>query len=271
VEVRYRAEPGEVPHAFGLWADGVRHAEVLADPLPDEAVVRIGLPPLRGPFTVHPPENQSPRLLAVRAVGGRIAPAPPRPRWVVHGDSIAEGWWSTRPAHSWPARTGRRLGLEPVNLGHAGAGRAELAVAQQLAGLPADVLTLAFGTNCWGRAPFGVPLLRETVRTFVALVRQGHPDTPLLVVSPVLRPGAEHAPNARGATLGALRGALEDVVREEIAAGDGHLALLPGLGLLGPEHLVDGLHPDDAGHALIAKAVAESLAKLLGDAGRPVG
>ncbi|CAM5578995.1 hypothetical protein GCM10010329_76590 [Streptomyces spiroverticillatus] len=268
VEIRFRAEPGEVPHAFGLWADGGQLTEVLTDPVAGEATVTLRLPPGHGPFTVHPPETQSPRLLGIRARGGRIAPAPPRPRWVVHGDSITEGWWSTRPAHAWPAAAGRLLGLEPVNLGHAGAGRAELAVAQQLAGLPADVLTLAFGTNCWGRAPFDVPLLRETVRAFLALVRGGHPDTPLLVVSPVLRPAAEDAPNAAGATLGALRAAMEDVVRQEVAAGDGRLALLPGLGLLGPEHLADGLHPDDTGHALIAAAVAEALAKLLGDAGR---
>ncbi|GAA3490612.1 GDSL-type esterase/lipase family protein [Streptomyces cremeus] len=276
VEVRFRAEPGEVPHAFGLWAGGVQLTEVLADPAEEESVVRIGLPPAAGrpaplpagPFTLYPPETRSPRLLAVRALGGRIAPAPARPRWVVHGDSITEGWWSTRPAHAWPAAAGRLLGLEPVNLGHAGAGRAELAVAQQLAGLPADVLTLAFGTNCWGRAPFDVPLLRETTRSFLALVRRGHPDTPLLVVSPVLRPAAEDAPNAAGATLGALRAALEEAVREEAAAGDDRLALLPGRGLLGPEHLADGLHPDDTGHALIAAAVAEALAELLEDAGR---
>ncbi|MFJ2740969.1 GDSL-type esterase/lipase family protein [Streptomyces sp. NPDC087440] len=269
VEIRFRAEPGEVPHAFGLWAGGEQLTEVLADPVPGETTVTVPLPPGRGPFTVHPPETQSPRLLGIRALGGRIAPAPPRPRWVVHGDSITEGWWSTRPAHAWPAAAGRLLGLEPVNLGHAGAGRAELAVAQQIAALPADVLTLAFGTNCWGRAPFDVPLLRATMRSFLALVRRGHPDTPLLVVSPVLRPAAEDAPNTAGATLGALRTALEDVVREEAAAGDGRLALLPGLGLLGPDRLADGLHPDDAGHALIAAAVAEALTKLLADAGLP--
>ncbi|MFF0743799.1 GDSL-type esterase/lipase family protein [Streptomyces sp. NPDC004111] len=262
VELHYRAEPGDVPHGFGLWADGRQHSEVLARPAA-ESVVRLELPPLPGPFTVYPPESQSPRFLGIRGVGGRVEPAPRRPRWLVHGDSITEGWWSTRPAHAWPAAVGRLLDLDTVNLGHAGAGRGELAVAQQLAAAPADALTLAFGTNCWGRTPFTAPLLAETVRAFLALVRQGHPRTPLLVVSPVLRPAAERVPNVLGATLGALRDALEDVVREEIAAGDGRLALLPGFGLLGPEHLADGLHPDDAGHAVLAGAVAGALGELL--------
>lgn len=262
VELHYRAEAGEVPHAFGLWTDGRQVSETLADPA-DEAVVRLRLPPREGPFTVYPPESQSPRFLGIRAVGGRIEPAGPRPRWVVHGDSVTEGWWSTRPAHAWPAAAGRLLGLDTVNLGYAGAARGELATAQQLATLPADALTLAFGTNCWGRTPFTPALLGETLRACVALVRQGHPHAPLLVLSPVLRPDAEHTPNALGATLAALRTALEDAVRKEIAAGDGRLALLPGLGLLGPEHLADGLHPNDAGHAALAGAVATALGKLM--------
>ncbi|MFI0983176.1 GDSL-type esterase/lipase family protein [Streptomyces sp. NPDC021093] len=262
VELHYRAVAGTVPHAFGLWEGGRRLAEVLAEPAA-ESVVRIELPPLQGPFTVYPPETQSPRFLGIRTVGGRIEPAGPRPRWLVHGDSITEGWWSTRPAHAWPATAGRLLGLDTVNLGYAGAARGELATALQLATLPADAVTLAFGTNCWGRTPFTAPLLRETVRAFLALVRQGHPHTPLLVLSPVLRPEAEHAPNALGATLAGLREALEDVVREEMSAGDARLALLPGHGLLGPEHLADGLHPNDAGHAALADAVATALDKLL--------
>ncbi|MGW0564695.1 GDSL-type esterase/lipase family protein [Streptomyces sp. NPDC003016] len=265
VDIRYRAAlpgPGsalrDLAHTFALWHDGALVAEVTEAPA-RETVVRIGLPDRAGRFTVHPPESQCPEILGLRPAGGSIAPAPPQPRWLVHGDSITEGWWSTRPAHAWPAAAGRTLGLDAVNLGHAGAGRGELAVAQQLAGLPADLLTLAFGTNCWSRTPFSAPLLHETVRAFVGLVRQGHPDTPLLVLSPVLRPEAERAPNALGATLADLRTALEEAVLAGIAAGDDRLALLPGLGVLGPGHLADGLHPNDAGHALMADAVASAL------------
>ncbi|MFJ6699750.1 GDSL-type esterase/lipase family protein [Streptomyces sp. NPDC091272] len=269
VELHYRADAGSVPHAFGLWEDGSQLAETLSDPA-EESVVRLELPPRQGPFTVYPPESQSPHFQGVRAVGGRVEPAGPRPRWLVHGDSITEGWWSTRPAHAWPATVGRRLALDTVNLGYAGAARGELATAQQLAALPADALTLAFGTNCWGSTPCTPALLHETVRAFLALVRKGHPRTPLLVLSPVLRPEAEHAPNALGATLAALREALEDAVRREMSAGDEGLALLPGHGLLGPEHLADGLHPNDAGHAALADAVAGALGKLLGTSSPPL-
>ncbi|MGW6689820.1 GDSL-type esterase/lipase family protein [Streptomyces sp. NPDC054961] len=265
VEIRYRATlPGptdalrDLAHGFALWDRHGVVRELYTEPAA-EAVVRIELPGGPGPFTVHPPEAQSPLILGIRGIGGRVAPAPPAPRWVVHGDSITEGWWSTRPAHGWPAVAGRALGWDTVNLGYAGAARGELATAEQLAGLPADFLTLAFGTNCWSRVPFSVPLLYENTRAFIELVRQGHPRTPLLVLSPVLRPDAERTPNKLGATLGALRDAMERAVRDRIAAGDARLTLLAGRDLLGPEHLADGLHPNDSGHLTLGLAVATAM------------
>lgn len=198
VEIRYRATvPGptdalrDLAHLFSLWDRHGVVTEVVTEPAA-ESVVRIELGGGHGPFTIHPPEAQSPLILGLRGIGGTLAPPPPAPRWVVHGDSITEGWWSTRPAHGWPAVTGRALGWDTVNLGYAGAARGELATAEQLAGLPADVLTLAFGTNCWSRVPFSVPMLYETTRAFLELVRQGHPRTPLLLVSPSCGP----TPNA---------------------------------------------------------------------------
>ncbi|MET7621350.1 GDSL-type esterase/lipase family protein [Streptomyces sp. NPDC005408] len=267
VEIRYRASvPGptdalrDIAHCFALWHDGGCVSETIAEPA-EEAVVTVPLPSgVRGRFTIHPPEGQSPVILGLRAVGGSVAPAARQPRWLVHGDSITEGWWSTRPAHSWPAIAGRMLGLDTVNLGYAGSARGELATAEQLSDLPADVITLAFGTNCWTGVPCSAPLLYETTRAFIAVVRQGHPRTPLLVLSPVLRPAAEQSPNRLGATLAELRTAMEHAVLDtRKTSGDGQLSLLPGRDLIGPSQLADGVHPDDAGHAAMAAAVAAAL------------
>lgn len=118
VEVRYRATvPGptdalrDLAHGFALWDRHGVVTEVFTEPAA-EAVVRIELGRGSGPFTIHPPETQSPLILGLRGIGGPLSPAPTAPRWVVHGDSITEGWWSTRPAHGWPAvmRPGTRLG-----------------------------------------------------------------------------------------------------------------------------------------------------------------
>ncbi|MEO3975160.1 GDSL-type esterase/lipase family protein [Streptomyces sp. CAU 1734] len=276
VEIRYRApvtdgrEP--LPDCFALWRRGGGRrgrprgaewgfiAETLTEPAA-ERTVTVPLPAAEGAgrdFILYPPESRAPVMLGLRAVGGSIAPAPAQPRWLVHGDSITEGWWATRPARSWPAAAGRRLGLDTVNLGYAGSAHGEMAIAEQLASLPADAITLAFGTNCWHGVPLSAPLLHETVRAFLGVVRQGHPHTPLLVVSPVLRPAAEQAPNRLGASLGELRAALESAVTD-LMRTDGRLRLLPGHGVLVPGQLADGLHPNDAGHAALAEAVAEAL------------
>lgn len=265
VRIRYRARVpgpgdalGELAHTFALWEGDHLVRETAAEPA-EEGFVTLQLPRSEGPFTVHPPESRSPVVLGLRAVGGTISPAPRGPRWLVHGDSITEGWWSTRPAHAWPAVAGRALGLDTVNLGYAGGGRGELPTAEQLARLPGDVITLAFGTNCWSRIPFSATLMHETTLAFVRLVRRGHPATPLLVVSPLLRPEAESTPNALGATLAELRGAMEDATRALAGAGDTALQLLPGRDLLSADDLVDGLHPTDEGHARLGAAVARAL------------
>ncbi|MCX5323391.1 SGNH/GDSL hydrolase family protein [Streptomyces sp. NBC_00120] len=113
--------------------------------------------------------------------------------------------------------------------------------------------------NCWSRTPHTAGLLYEMTLAFLAAVRTSHPHTPLLVVSPVRRSDADAIPNALGATLAQLRDAVERATRDTLHGGDDRLALLPGVGLLTPAHLVDGVHPGDEGHALLARAVAESL------------
>ncbi|MGW6271320.1 GDSL-type esterase/lipase family protein [Streptomyces sp. NPDC055060] len=258
VEVAYTAAPPAeadsgraAPAVFTLLA-GEEAVDTPASP--GEHRVLIPLPSPDGAFTLHLPETLRPVVHGVRPVGGTLTPAARQPRWLVYGDSIAEGWSVSRPHRAWPALAGRALGVETVNLGYAGAARGEQASAQHLASLDADVITLAFGTNCWSRTPHSARLLYETARVFLDLVRRGHPDTPLLVVSPVLRPDAEAVPNVLGASLRDLRTALER------AALDAGVGLLPGGGLLDAEHLVDGVHPGDEGHALLARAVAAALA-----------
>ncbi|MEV8018536.1 GDSL-type esterase/lipase family protein [Streptomyces sp. NPDC086554] len=216
---------------------------------PGSHVARIELPYPDGDFTLHLPETLRP------VGGGTLTPPTIRPRWLVYGDSIAEGWGASRPHLAWPALAGRALGVDTVNLGYARAARGELASAQQLASLEADLITVAFGTNCWSRTPHSAGLLHETTRAFLTLVRRRHPEVPLLVLSPALRPDAESTPNALGATLSELRTALER------AAGDAGVALLPCGGLLEPRHLVDGVHPGDAGHRVLADAVVSALLK----------
>jgi lysophospholipase L1-like esterase len=220
---------------------------------------------------VYLPEGMRPVVESITPLGGTVAPAPAQPRWLAYGDSITEGWVASSPAAAWPAITGRDAGLDVVNLGYAGAARGELVSAEQLARLPAAVISISHGTNCWSRVPFSAALLREGTRAFLTLVRGGHPDTPIVVTSPVLRPDAEATPNPLGATLADLRAVMEEVAAERRAAGDEHLTLIPGGGVLTPDDLPDGIHPGDQGHRTLAAVFGAAVRDALDRGGPTAG
>ena len=197
--------------------------------------------------------------IRVMSIEGGVEPAPLQPRWLAYGDSITEGWITSTPAQAWPAVVGRTLALDAINMGYAGAARGEIVSAEHIAELEADVITVAHGTNCWSRTPHTAAQVAEGMRAFLDVVRQGHPETPIVVVSPIVRPDAEDTPNRLGATLVDLRAAIEDVAAER-----NHVWLVPGLPLVPAEQLPDGIHPGDVGHAAMAEAIAPIIEKVLG-------
>lgn len=210
------------------------------------------------------PEGMKPLVHALVPVEGAIAPAPRQRRWISYGDSIAEGWIASSPAAAWPAIVGRARGLDLVNLGYAGAARGEIASAEQITQLDADLISIAYGTNCWTRTPHSVELFRAGLEAFLSVVREGHPETPIVAVSPILRPDAEALANRLGATLAALREAFEATVRARIERGDAQLELVEGVPLVRADLLEDGIHPGDAGHAALADALGEVLSRACG-------
>lgn len=204
------------------------------------------------------PEGMRPSVLAIRSLGGTIRPAPPQPRWLCYGDSIAEGWAATNPGRAWPAVAGRRYGLDVVNLGYAGAARGEMVSAEEIAGLPADVISLSYGTNCWTRIQHSAEQVGAGLDAFVDLVRSGHPGTPIVVASPVIRPDAEAQQNGLGATLADLRAVIEARIERRCAV-DPQLRLVRGGSLLTADQLADGVHPGDEGHRVLAGAIGSAV------------
>jgi len=265
VEIEYRTETRELGYRgesagtrFVLFRGGKRIAD--AEAALGEGVARLPAGSGPGSVIVYLPEGMRPTVHALRAHGGAIEPAPRGPRWLGYGDSIAEGWCASEPAGAWPHRVAREHGLDVVNLGYAGAARGEIASAEELAALPAELISISHGTNCWTRTPQSAALFAASLRDFLAIVRDGHPRTPIVCVSPILRPDAEEKPNRLGAALADLRAAFEDVARSRRSAGDTRLWWVSGLTLVAAEQLPDGIHPDDAGHAEIARALGAGLA-----------
>ena len=251
-ELGYRGDGAG--RTFALWRGGRPVSEEKADLGEGRVRLQLGEGGSDERVIVYLPEGMKPTVVSVDAVGGTIEPAPRQPRWIAYGDSVAEGWMASGPALAWPAIAGRDQRLDVANLGYAAAARGELASAEQVAALDADVISITHGTNCWTRTPHSVDMMRATVVAFLDVVRQGHPETPIVVVSPVVRPDAEETPNRLGATLADLRAAMED------AAAEHDVALVPGAYLIGPERLADGIHPDDEGHHILADVIGARVA-----------
>jgi len=265
VRIEYRTDTDDLGYrgagagtAFESWWGGRRIDEAPASLGSGTAELRLGGGAER--TVVYLPEGMRPTILGLEPVDGDLVPAPAQPRWVAYGDSIVEGWVASAPARAWPAVAGRRFGLDVVNLGYAGSARGEMVTAEQLCGLAADVISIGHGTNCWTRIPHSAAMMRAGTGAFMEVVRQGHPDTPIVVTSPVLRPDAEQTPNRLGATLADLRTAVEDAVRERMARGDRRLHLVRGGGLLRADQLPDGIHPGDQGHEVLAAAFGAAVA-----------
>src|SRR5579871_1969422 len=257
VDIEYRASsPAGTRVAFELWRGGELVSSAPASA--GAGVVRLacargdgrGNGRGDGRCIVYLPESLRPTVVGVTPVDGSIEPAPPQPRWLAYGDSIAEGWVATAPSLPWPAVAGRAFELDVVNCGYAGAARGEMASAEQLARVPADVIVVCHGTNCWTRIPPSAAMVAAGMDAFLTVLRQGHATTPIVLVSPVVRPDAEDTENRLGATLADLRAAIE-----EVAVDRGDVTLVPGLPLLDPSLLADGIHPGDAGHAVMAAAI----------------
>lgn len=263
LRIAYRTETEQLGYrgdgagrTFASWTSDGHVASVAAEL--GEGVAEVALDPTAERTIVHLPEGMKPWILQVTGVDGDIEPAPAQPRWVIYGDSVAEGWIASAPALAWPAIAGRSRGLEHVNLGYAGAARGETASAEQIAKLEADVLTVCHGTNCWTRTPHSAAQMRANTDAFLDVLRQDHPSTPIVVVSPVVRPDAESVPNRLGATLADLRDQMEAAALARIAAGDDGITLVEGRDLLTAAELGDGIHPDDVGHRRMADAIGEA-------------
>ncbi|GEM_PF-1291668 len=269
VQIRYRTTSANLGYrgegagcTFAVFRSGQKLAE--AEAVLGDGVVELGLGGDPGkPAIVYLPEGMRPVIVEVGAVGGELRPAPRQPRWLAYGDAVTQGWLASSPSMAWPALAGRKLGLDVCNLGYAGSARGDTAMAVHLADTPAEVVSVSVGFTPWGRVPSTPGLVAEQLRAFLAVVRAGHPNAPLVVVSPTLRPDAEQAANRAGATLAELRLAAEEAVRERMAAGDGRLFLVEGATVVSSADLADGVYPGDEGHKRLAAAVGKYLTPLM--------
>lgn len=246
----------------------------------DPGTVRFtGLPAGMKEVELWLPQQTPTELVALRADGEVLAPLPDgRRRWVHHGSSISHCIEADGPTGTWPVVAAAHGGVEVINLSQAGNAVLDPYVARTIRDMPADLISLKAGINIVSLNAFRLRTFGPAVHGFLDTIRDGHPDTPLLLMSPVSCPALEEAPgptatgpDGRITALGdpgdVATGALSlTVVRAELArivalrqAHDPHLHHLDGRELLGPDEagdLTDGLHPTAAAYRRMGKRFA---------------
>jgi len=242
-------------------------------------VAFAGLPAELKRIELWLPHASAVDLRALRVDDGATVEAPPfgrARRWVHYGSSISHCAGALTPTWTWPAIVARTVGLDHTNLGFAGQCMLDQFVARTIRDLEVDVISMKVAANiiaedAMHERPFGPAL-----HGFLDTIREGKPDTPILVVSPIFSPIGENHPgplrsDAAGRTVAVegsaelrrtsltmqtMRAAIETVVKVRRELGDENLHYLSGLELFGADDvgdLPDLLHPNDAGNQRIAE------------------
>lgn len=237
------------------------------------------------------PHNERTELVALRA-DAAIEPLDPASTgkakvWLHHGSSISHGSNAESPTSIWPALAASLGGVELVNLGFGGSALLDPFTARAMRDTPADLISLKIGINLVNTDVMRLRAFKPAVHGFLDTLREGHPHTPLLVVSPLYCPIHEDTPGpgafdpaalavgkvsfratgdpretlAGKLTLTVIRAELQRIVLQR-AVDDPHLRYLDGLALYGPrDHddlpLPDQLHPDGRAHRRIGERFAQ--------------
>jgi lysophospholipase L1-like esterase len=230
------------------------------------------------------PHNETTELIALRS-DAPLQPAGDASRriWLHHGSSISQGSDAPSPTGIWPVIAARQAGVSLINLGFGGSALLDPFTARSIRDTPADLISLKLGINVVNTDLMRLRAFGPAVHGFLDTIREGHPVTPLLVISPILCPVHEDTPGptapdfgggriqyratgnpaevaAGKLTLNVIRGALQGIVAQR-AATDPNLHYLDGRELYGEaDHaelpLPDGLHPDAAAHRRIGERFA---------------
>jgi hypothetical protein len=202
------------------------------------------------------PHTEITELIALRT----DAPVEPtrdsgRRVWLHHGSSISHGSNAAHPTAIWPALAAAQGEVELVNLGFGGSALLDPFTARAMRDTPADLISVKMGINIVNGDVMRLRAFTPAVHGFLDTIREGHPTTPLLIVSPILCPVQEDTPGplapdldggtlrfkatgdpaeraAGRLTLNVIRDALAQVV-EQRAADDPNLHYLDGRDLYG--------------------------------------
>ncbi len=258
---------------FDLFIDGSCARTVTVTEEGRQDVVFSDLPDGEKEIEIYFPQQLSTTIHTVELTGdAALLPTPDQPLWITHGSSITHCRGAASPAFTWPAIVAREQGWNHWNMGYGGECRFDQIVARTIRDMAADRISLCLGINT-AVGSYSARTWRPAVEGFLMTVRDGHPETPLLIISPILSPPREtqEEPPCTLA-LQTMRRELTEIVATFQSAGDRHLHYLCGLEIIGPGDeatMPDELHPDADGIKLMARRFLDRApGEWIGRAGR---
>ncbi|MEV8375090.1 GDSL-type esterase/lipase family protein [Kribbella sp. NPDC056861] len=225
-----------------------------------EQVITVELPGRSVELEIWLPQGGAIGVREVSFDGEADGLPPIGPRWITYGSSITQCTGAYGPSETWPALVARRHGWDLVALGFGGECHLDPIAARTIRDTPARLISLCLGINIYGGETFSGRTLPGQVEAFISTVRDGHPHTPIVVITPLPAPNIEGKPNAVGLTLDDIRGCVELGAR---TLGDPDLQVIDGRTVLSTEEAqalyADDLHPGPDGYRLIADRLAPLL------------
>ena len=179
-----------------------------------------------------------------------------RRRWITYGSSITQCRTAASPTQTWPAIVARESGLNLTCLGYGGQCHLDAMVARMIRDTSADYISMCLGINIQGAASLGPRAFRPAIIGAVQIIREKHPDIPLVLMSPICSPPREENPNAVGLHLKGMRAEVQAATEALQTHGDKHVHYVDGLSVFGADYvhlLPDALHPDADGYRVMGK------------------
>jgi hypothetical protein len=170
---------------------------------------------------------------------------------IYYGSSITQGIAASNPGGIFSAVLGRWLNTDFINLGFSGNGFGEPVLAHAVA----EIDAACFVVDYWANP--STQVYRDTLPGFIAILREKHPTTPILVTGPYYNP-SEEMPGEAGRRQIEKRQVTRDFVNERRRAGDDNITLVDGLEMISrgeADALVDGRHANSLGNYFCARGL----------------
>ncbi len=179
---------------------------------------------------------------------------------VYYGSSICQGTGASKPGMTYSAIIARELGVDFVNLGFGGAGKAEKEVVELVNSIPACCYVFDLGKS------YGMQD-KNPYEAMIQTVRNSHPGVPVVCITPITSALEVYSESYRQRSEH-TRDVMNDAAKEVISQDSSNIYLIDGVELFGyDEHdglSNDGLHPSDYGYSLIARKLLPVFRQALG-------